>query len=83
MSKGQIPLHWANVLTRLAEASVAGAVMRSHDATGTDRDIATDLYVTAVDALVADLQALKSAGLLGRISIFLASETARPKRRED
>lgn len=63
---------WANALLRLQEAALASEIMVSTTAGGRDRDLATARYVTAVDALVADLISLKEAGVLLAITVFLA-----------
>ena len=71
-----LPVRWANVLNRLRDASIAGDIMSGRDADDKDRDLATDRYVTAVDALVAELQELREAGVLDRISLFLVANAA-------
>lgn len=71
-----LPVRWANVLNRLRDASIAGCIMAARDVDGRDRDLATDRYVTAVDALVAELQVLAQAGVLERISLFLVAKAA-------
>ena len=69
-----IAVRWANVLERLSEAQVAGSIMTSPNADAKDKDLATDRYVTAVDALVADLTALAGAGVLDEVSAMVAAK---------
>ena len=61
---------WALVQMRLSEAAAAKAIMGSRDADAKDRDLATDRYVTAVDALVVELLV---EGLADHIAFMLAT----------
>ncbi len=65
---------WALVQARLSDAAAAKAIMGSRAADAKDRDLATDRYVTAVDALVADLLA---AGLADHIAFMLGAAPSR------
>ena len=73
-----IPRAWASILTRLHEAQVERSIMRGRDTPPQARDDATDRYVTAVDALVAELGLLKDAGTLAQITLFLETGAIGP-----
>lgn len=67
---------WAAVLDRLSDATVASGIMQSKTADAKDRDLATDRYVTAVDALVAVLTDLDARGFLAEVSALVAARDA-------
>lgn len=65
---------WQRVCTRLREAEAAHPVMTGRNVGQRDRDAATDRYVRAVDAMVADLTELRRHGALSRLSRLLEAE---------
>jgi hypothetical protein len=67
-----VPQEWNRVVASLVEAQVAGAVMRHPKTPSVARDQATDRYVRAVDAIVADLGLLREQLVLTRITALLA-----------
>lgn len=67
---------WGRLMMLLAEAEVAAAVMNGNGNLS-DRDAATQRYVTAVDDIVAELGALKRAEVLARLGVVLLQEEYR------
>ena len=69
---GPVPQEWTDMYAALHQATVAGPVMRDARASDASRDIATQQYVAATDTVIAKLEALRAAGVLGRFSAYLA-----------
>lgn len=69
---GPVPQEWTDMCAALHQASVAGPVMRDPQASDALRDGATQQYVAAADAVIAKLEALREAQVLGRITAFLS-----------
>lgn len=67
-----VPVEWTRVIDNLRRAQVAGGVMKDLAQPAHERDRATDDYVRAVDAVIADLGALSERMVLGHITLFLA-----------
>jgi hypothetical protein len=73
MSGAPTPQEWTNMVAALQEATIAGSQMRDTTASDAMRDGATQRYVHAADAVIANLIVLRAAGVLGRFSAYLAT----------
>ncbi|MCU9850384.1 hypothetical protein OEZ60_20575 [Defluviimonas sp. WL0024] len=67
---------FGDVRVQLVRAMAAEAVMRDPAAAAVDRDLATDRYVAAVDAIIAELAVLSQTGVLVRLQDLLDREVA-------
>lgn len=67
-----VPHDWTALVAHLNDALVARPLMKNLHAAQVDRDLATQRYVKAVDAIIDCLERLREQMVLGRITLFLA-----------
>lgn len=69
-----VPQDWTAMITHLNDALVARPVMNNPHSRQIDRDLATDRYVHAVDAIIDCLVRLREQMVLGRITMLLSKK---------
>ena len=70
--QGVVPEAWKNLQAYHSATQLARDQMTDPRATDVMKDEATDRYVRAVDALIAELDDLREQRWLGRITVLLA-----------